>query len=98
MPLLIDADTVDKLKRSADLAAIVRAHGVELKRKGKQLVGRCPFHSPDKTPSFFVDPARGMWKCFGACASKGADKAGGDAIQYLMQADGLTFREAFTKL
>jgi DNA primase catalytic core len=98
MPLMIEPAAIDKLKRSADLAAIVRAHGVELKRKGKQLVGRCPFHSPDKTPSFFVDPARGIWKCFGACAAKGDDKAGGDAIRFLMQADGLTFREAFAKL
>src|SRR5919206_2299055 len=97
MPL-IEAEAIERVKRSADLAAIVRAHGVELRRKGKQLVGRCPFHSPDKTPSFFVDPAMGTWKCFGACAAKGEEKSGGDAIRFLMKADKLTFRAALQKL
>src|SRR5581483_2976851 len=95
MPLLIDPADIDKVKRSADLAAIVRRHGVVLKRSGKQLVGKCPFHSPDKTPSFYVDPAAGKWKCFGACASDG--ESGGDAISFLMKIDKLTFPEAFAK-
>jgi len=98
MPLLIDPASVDVVKRSADLPALARAHGVELKRKGRQLVGRCPFHSPDKTPSFFIDSARGLWKCFGACTAKGADESGGDAIKFEMKVSGLTFREAFEKL
>lgn len=97
MPL-IDTEAIERVKRSADLAAIVRAHGVELKRKGKQLVGRCPFHSPDKTPSFFVDPTMGTWKCFGACAARGDEKSGGDAIRFLMKADRLTFKQALAKL
>ncbi|HEV2718496.1 MAG TPA: CHC2 zinc finger domain-containing protein [Thermoanaerobaculia bacterium] len=95
---MIDAGAIERVKRSIDLAAIVRAHGVELKRKGKQLVGRCPFHSPDRTPSFFVDPAMGTWKCFGACASKGDEKSGGDAIRFVMKADKLSFRAAIEKL
>jgi hypothetical protein len=37
---MIDADAIERVKRSTDLAAIVRSHGVELRRKGKQLVGR----------------------------------------------------------
>ena len=95
---MIDADASERVKRSTDLAAIVRSHGVELRRKGKQLVGRCPFHSPDKTPSFFVDPSMGTWKCFGACAAKGDEKSGGDAIRFVMKADRLTFKQAIAKL
>ncbi len=95
---MIEAEAIQQVKRVADLAAIVRAHGVELKRKGKQLVGRCPFHSPDRTPSFFVDPAMGTWKCFGACAAKGDEKSGGDAIRFVMKADKLSFRAALEKL
>lgn len=98
MPLMIDPAAIEAVKRRADLAALVRAHGVELKRQGRQLVGRCPFHSPDRTPSFFVDPAMGTWKCFGRCAAGGEEKAGGDAIRFVMVADKLTFREAFVKL
>jgi DNA primase len=95
---MIDAAAIERVKRSADLAAIVRSHGVELKRKGKQFVGRCPFHSPDRTPSFFVDAAMGTWKCFGACAAKGETKSGGDVIRFVMKADRLTFRQAIAKL
>jgi DNA primase len=94
----IEAEAIERVKRSADLAAIVRAHGVELRRRGKQLVGRCPFHSPDRTPSFFVDPSMGTWKCFGACAAKGEEKSGGDAIRFLMKADKLSFRAAIAQL
>jgi DNA primase len=95
---MIDADAIERVKRSVDLTAIVRSHGVELRRKGKQLVGRCPFHSPDRTPSFFVDPTMGTWKCFGACAAKGDEKSGGDAIRFVMKADRLTFKQAIAKL
>lgn len=97
MPLLIDPADIEKLKRSADLAGIVRAHGVTLKKSGKQLVGKCPFHSPDKTPSFFVDPALGKWKCFGACAAKGDESSGGDVFRFLMLADNISFVEAVEK-
>ena len=97
MPQMIEAEAIERVKRSADLAAIVRAHGVVLKKSGKQLVGKCPFHSPDKTPSFFVDPALGKWKCFGACAAKGDETSGGDVFRFLMQIDNLTFVEAVEK-
>ncbi len=95
---MIEAEVIERVKRVADIAAIVRAHGVDLKRKGKQLVGRCPFHSPDRTPSFFVDPAMGTWKCFGACAAKGDERSGGDVIRFVMKADKLSFRAALDKL
>lgn len=97
MPLLIDPESIEKIKRSADLAAIVRAHGVILKKSGKQLVGKCPFHSPDKTPSFFVDQALGKWKCFGACAAKGDESSGGDVFRFLMLIEKISFVEAVEK-
>ncbi len=98
MPLLIDPESIEKVKRSADLAAIIRAHGVDLKRQGKQLVGKCPFHSPDQTPSFFVDPALGKWKCFGACAAKDAETSGGDVFRFLMLIENISFVEAVEKV
>ena len=59
---------------------------VELRRAGKEFVGRCPFHA-DKTPSFSVSEEKGLFHCF-ACA------AGGDVFDFIMRADGLTFPEA----
>jgi len=51
---------------------------------------RCPFHE-EKTPSFFVDPATGLWKCFG-CGE------GGDVFSFLMKIEGLSFPEAAERL
>lgn len=50
----------------------VAARFVRLRRSGKYLVGRCPFH-PDRTPSFAVDARRGRWRCFGRCATSWLD-------------------------
>lgn len=59
---------------------------VKLRQMGKSLVGLCPFHQ-EKTPSFYVDPAKGLYHCFGC-------KAGGDVFDFVMQVEGLTFPEA----
>jgi DNA primase len=63
---------------------------VVLKRAGSAYKGLCPFHS-EKTPSFVVTPDRETWHCFG-CGQ------GGDIFTFLMQRDGLDFREALTRL
>jgi DNA primase len=63
---------------------------VVLKRAGSAYKGLCPFHS-EKTPSFVVTPDRETWHCFG-CGQ------GGDIFTFLMQRDGLNFREALTRL
>lgn len=65
----------------------MRASGVELKRKGKQLIGLCPFHD-DRTPSLIVDPKKNLWNCLGACG------ACGDVYQFVMKREGLDFRAA----
>jgi DNA primase len=63
---------------------------VALKRAGSAYKGLCPFHA-EKTPSFIVTPDRESWHCFG-CGK------GGDAFTFVMERDGIEFREALTKL
>lgn len=59
---------------------------VDLRRAGKELLGRCPFHN-DKTPSFSVNPDKGVFHCFGCGES-------GDVFDFIMRLDGLSFPEA----
>ena len=89
--MLIDKAEIERVKRASDLAAFVRGRGVKLTRRGKQLVGLCPFH-PDREPSFMVDPKKQLWNCLGAC------KEGGDVYRFVMKADGVDFREAHQRL
>ncbi|MDE5703722.1 MAG: DNA primase, partial [Bacteroidales bacterium] len=63
---------------------------VTLKRRGTNLLGLCPFHN-EKTPSFIVSPAKGIYKCFG-CGK------GGDAVSFLMEHDQMTYPEALKAL
>jgi hypothetical protein len=72
--------------RSRPIAEVVQQYGIELRRAGRELVGRCPFHD-DHRPSLRVDPARGLWYCF-PC------DIGGDAIAFVVQLRRLTFAEA----
>ena len=67
----IPEDELATLKATVDLAALVRAKGVELKPHGADLVGRCPFHA-DKTPSLVVTPGKNLWHCLGACQVGGS--------------------------
>jgi DNA primase len=91
MPRIPDHE-LERLKREADLAALVRASGVELKRHGSggDLAGHCPFHA-DRTPSLVISPRDGeadLWHCLGAC------QVGGTAIDWLMKVKGVSFRHA----
>ncbi len=86
MPRIPDEE-LERLKRETDLAALVRSRGVELRARGKDLVGRCPFHDPDDEPSFVVTPARGLFHCFG-CGAKGS------VIDFVMLSEGVSFRHA----
>jgi DNA primase catalytic core len=79
------------LKRTISLTDVVRSRGVELKKKGRQLWGLCPFHS-DGEPSFAVDERKGLWNCLGKCGE------GGDALSFVMRADGIDFKQAFELL
>ncbi len=87
MPRIPQPD-LDRLKADLDLAALIRAKGIELKPHGTaDLIGRCPFHN-DKTPSLVVTPSKGLWHCLGAC------QAGGDILSWIMKAEGVSFRHA----
>jgi DNA primase catalytic core len=87
---------IERIRRSLDLASVIRSRGVSLSPKGRNLVGCCPFHD-DRTPSLVVSPDKQLWNCFGAC-SAGNGKSGGDVIAFVMKADGLSFLEAVHRL
>lgn len=75
-----------EVKRSADFVAIVSRY-TKLRRAGRQYVGLCPFHV-ERTPSFYVDPRRKLFKCFGRCDARG------DIFEFVMRAEHCTFPEA----
>jgi len=89
MPMIPD-DEIERIKREADLAAVVRSRGVELKPQGGDLVGLCPFHE-DKHPSLHVTPAKRLWRCVSCQAT-------GNVIQFVQRYDGVSFRHAFELL
>lgn len=69
------------------LSEAVKKLGTELKQKGAQHTGCCPFHN-EKTPSFQVNDGKGVYKCFGCGAG------GNNAVNFYMARKGLTFPEA----
>jgi DNA primase len=89
--MLIEKADIERVKEATDLVALVESRGVKLTRKGRQLVGLCPFHD-DHEPSLLVDPRKRVWNCLGVC------KEGGDAYRFVMKADGVDFREAHRRL
>jgi DNA primase catalytic core len=78
---------VERLKAGVPLAALAEAAGVTLARTGADLTGRCPFHEDD-TPSLVISPGKNLWHCMGAC------QAGGSVIDWVMRAEGVSFRHA----
>jgi len=88
----IPDDELERLKRETDLVALVQAAGVELRRHGANLVGRCPWHEPDTTPSLVVTPGKNLWHCLGAC------QAGGSVIDWVMRTERVSFRHAVERL
>lgn len=85
----IPRDVVDAVRDRTDLVEVVTRH-VSLQRRGTSFVGLCPFHQ-EKTPSFHVIPAKGIFHCFG-CST------GGDVFKFLMMLEGLSFVEAVKEL
>ncbi len=80
---------VEEIKRKNDIVTVVGQY-VTLKKAGRNHKGLCPFHA-ERTPSFMVNDELGTFKCFG-CG------VGGDSIKFLMEIEGLDFREALAKL
>jgi DNA primase len=86
---MIPDRVVEEVRERAEIVEVVGEH-VSLKRAGKEFKALCPFHN-EKTPSFYVVPAKGFYKCFGCGES-------GDVFSFLMEHLGLSFNEAVEKL
>jgi DNA primase len=77
---------IERLKSEVSVERLVEAAGIELKRGGKDWLGRCPFHEDD-TASLVVTPAKNLWHCFG-CG------VGGGPIDWVIKRRGVSFRHA----
>ncbi|SFC87862.1 DNA primase [Flexibacter flexilis DSM 6793] len=85
----ISQETVERIQQTADIIEVI-GDFVPLKKKGKDYTACCPFHN-EKTPSFYVSPAKGIYKCFGC------GKAG-DTIRFVMDIESLNYGEALRYL
>jgi DNA primase len=86
---LIPKEVVDQILAQADITEVV-GDFVSLKKKGQNMWANCPFHH-EKSPSFSVSPAKGIYKCFGC------GKAG-NSVQFIMDVEGTSFPEALKYL
>ena len=84
MPRIKDT-SVEAVRQGADLVAVVEER-TSLRKSGSHLTGRCPFHE-ERTPSFSVNPAKGLYYCFG-CGK------GGDLFSFVRETQGLDFAGA----
>ncbi len=82
---MIDKATVERIKDAANIVDVV-SEFVTLRKSGANYKGLCPFHE-EKTPSFYVSPARGTCHCFG-CGK------GGNAVSFIMEHEQMTYPEA----
>lgn len=87
--MAIPREIVEQILQAARIEEVV-SEFVTLKKRGANLIGCCPFHN-EKTPSFNVNPARNIFKCFGC------GKAG-DSAKFLMEHEHLTYPEALRYL
>lgn len=88
---MIDQATVDRIMETAQgqITDVISEY-VNLKRRGINYIGNCPFHN-EKTPSFIVSPHKGIFKCFG-CGK------GGNAVNFLMEHEQISFVDAIKSL
>jgi DNA primase len=85
----IPPDIVDKIYQAVDVVEVIREY-VHLQKSGKDFKACCPFHN-ERTPSFYVSPAKGIYKCFG-CGK------GGDSVNFIMEIEGVSYGEALKQL
>ncbi|UCD06491.1 MAG: DNA primase [candidate division WOR-3 bacterium] len=86
---MIEQEKIEEIKRQTDIVDVIGRY-VQLKKLGKNYRGLCPFHS-EKNPSFYVNPEKGIYYCFGC-------KKGGNAINFLMEYEKLDFPDAIKRL
>jgi DNA primase len=82
---MIDQATIDRITDAAQIQEVVSDY-VTLKKRGMNLLGMCPFHN-EKTPSFMVSPAKGIFKCFG-CGK------GGNSVHFIMGHEQISYYDA----
>lgn len=86
---MIKRHSIEAVINAAAIDEVVGDY-IALKKRGANLLGRCPFHD-EKTPSFTVSPAKGIYKCFGCGKS-------GNSVSFLMEHDNLSFSDAIKQL
>ncbi len=77
----------DALKQAHPIEDVVALYGIELKRQGRRLIGRCPFHADSGRPNLHVFVPTQSWYCFRCCL-------GGDVVKFVMLAEDVGFLEA----
>jgi DNA primase len=82
----IPENEIERLKNEVSVERLIESSGIELKKSGKDLAGRCPFHE-DATASLIVTPAKNLWHCFGCGAA-------GGPIDWVIKKNGVSFRHA----
>lgn len=83
--MLIPHDKIEEIREAARIEEVIGDY-VSLKRRGANMIGLCPFHQ-EKTPSFMVSPAKGIFKCFGC------GKAG-DSVRFVMEHEHCSYPDA----
>ena len=93
MVSLLPGSRVDtaSLKLAHPIAEVVARYGVELKRQGRAMVGRCIFHTDNGRPNLYVYADSESWRCY-RCG------IGGDVLAFVMHAENIAFREAVDRL
>jgi DNA primase len=87
---MISENSIDQI-HELDLVEVVKRYVPDLKQKGAKYTGCCPFHN-EKTPSFSVDPAKSIYKCFGC------GEGGKDGIKFMMSLEKIGFIDAVKRL
>lgn len=87
---MITDEDKERVRQAIDFVTLV-SETVELKPRGQDYWGCCPFHQ-EKSPSFKINPSTGLWHCFGACSE------GGDVFSYVMKRENLEFPDAIRYL
>jgi DNA primase len=85
----VPEETIERIRNTADIYDVV-AQYVDLKKRGRNFFGLCPFH-PEKTPSFSVAPDKQIFHCFG-CG------AGGNVFSFIVEHEKISFIEAVQQL
>ena len=89
MAVKFDNNIIARVQQANDIVDVIGEH-LSLAKKGKEMVGICPFHT-DHKPSMYVNPAKQIFKCF-ACG------AGGDVLKFVQLRENLNFGQAIERL